>query len=148
MRPGWRGDSQGGEEAKYTTARYTKSYVCLVFLSCPVSFNDVYEICLNLLPMLSCPLHNHIFELVDPDRISYDMFQFASRIGFVLEHDLEESKAFVTYIITNATVSTLSSTKCRLIVLSIKCRTGELGTLPDNFLDSVQEISLGRHFSS
>ena len=62
-------------------------------------------------------------------------------------YELAESRAFVTYIITNATVST-PPPKCRLIVLSVKCRTGELGTLPDNLLDSIQEISFSSHFSS
>lgn len=44
----------------------------------------------------------------------------------------------------HATVSTLP----RLIVLSVQCRTRELCALPDDLLDSIQEISLSGYFSS
>jgi hypothetical protein len=56
---------------------------------------------------------------------------------------------FVTYIITMLLyLCTTHPITPRLIVLSVKSRTGKLGTLPNDLFNSIQEISFSRYFSS
>jgi hypothetical protein len=127
---------------------YTTSYVCLVILwnsvSLTMSMNYVYSV-------LSCFLHRRYLGLSallqHPHLRNHYSSSRAGPISFD-KYDPIESQAFVTYIITNATVSTPPLLMSHLIVLSVKCRTGELGTLPNNLLDSIQEISFSCHFSS
>lgn len=108
-----------------------------------IYLNDVYESCLLLLLLLR-----------QISSTNYAMMCVSLHLIVNLSYALTRSVhiVFVTYIIT---MLLYLCTTCptpfllnRLIVLSVECRTGELGTLPDDFLDSVQEISFGRHFSS
>lgn len=103
-----------------------------------IYLNDVYESCL-LDAQLSLIRHG----------VRLPLHQYVN-VSCALTRSVHI--VFVTYIIT---MLLYLCTTCptpfllnRLIVLSVECRTGELGTLPDDFLDGVQEVSFGRHFSS